>query len=120
MKLVTNETTQGTFSFSIAVILTRHFAHSNEAVLINREFTGPGSNLRQLDLLNEVIRLIDGKLVVQFRSEIRDGLVRPWFYNWFIVDGYGSFRRIFEKMDYRKYEYSGYYLVTIAGEVVEE
>ncbi|XP_038121551.1 uncharacterized protein LOC119770550 [Culex quinquefasciatus] len=85
-----------------------------------REFTGPGSDLHQLDLLNKVIRLIDGKLVVQFQNEMREGLVRPWFYNWFIVDGYGSFRRIFEKMDYREYEFSGYYLVTIAGEVSDE
>lgn len=120
MKLITNETIQDKFPSSIAVILARQFAHSYEAVLIKREFIGPGSNLRQLDLLNEVIRLIDGKLVVQFQSEIRVGLVRPWFYNWFIVDGYGSFRRIYEQMDYRKYEFSGYYLVTIAGEVVQE
>ncbi|KAL9695120.1 hypothetical protein quinque_014405 [Culex quinquefasciatus] len=104
MKLVTNETTQGTFPSSIAVILARHFAHSYEAVLINREFTGPGSDLHQLDLLNKVIRLIDGKLVVQFQNEMREGLLR----------------RIFEKMDYREYEFSGYYLVTIAGEVSDE
>lgn len=104
---------------SIASILTRYFSHSHEAILINPVFNGSHNGRLQGDLLNEVIRLIDSKLVVRFYYPRKD-TVRPRFMNVFVVDGYGSFTRIYAAMHYTKYDFSGLYLVVIAGEIEEE
>ncbi|XP_062708043.1 uncharacterized protein LOC134288162 [Aedes albopictus] len=104
---------------SIAWILRRHFSHSHEAILINPVFNGTLSGLRQGDLLGDVIRLIDARLVVRFYYPRKD-FVRPRFMNVFVVDGYGSFRRIYALMHYEKFDSSRFYLVVVAGVVYED
>ncbi|XP_053699471.1 uncharacterized protein LOC128746449 [Sabethes cyaneus] len=103
----------------VATILRRHFSHSHEAVLIQQAFQASSSSsfLQQQDFINGMIQLLNGDLVVRF-FEPRSDPIHAHRYNVLVVDGhYGSFRRIYASMDYRKFDSSGYYLVVIVGAV---
>ncbi|XP_058811320.1 ionotropic receptor 21a-like [Topomyia yanbarensis] len=109
------------FPLAISAVLKRHFNHSHEALLINWASNGSASSRQQQqqDLLNDVIRWTNAELVVRFFHPRAD-VVRARFYNLLVVDGYSSFRKIYETMDYKTYDSSGFYLIVITGEIYED